>query len=114
MSRDLSCFKAYDLRGRVPDELDETLAREIGLAYAEFVKPRRVVIGHDIRDADIAVLAHRLARRTVLFQHLYYGLNPASCADQGLVLWVLKCQAPQCRARSRAKLCRVRKGAHAF
>ena len=49
MTRDLSCFKAYDLRGRVPDQLNENLARDIGRAYAAFVQPDTVVIGHDIR-----------------------------------------------------------------
>ena len=49
MSRDLSCFKAYDLRGRVPDQLNEDLARDIGRAYANFVQPGSVVVGHDIR-----------------------------------------------------------------
>ena len=42
-------FKAYDYRGRVPGELDEDLARDIGRAYARVVKPKRVVVGHDIR-----------------------------------------------------------------
>ena len=45
----LSCFKAYDIRGRVPDELDEALAYRIGRAYAAFLSPDRVVVGHDIR-----------------------------------------------------------------
>lgn len=45
----LSCFKAYDIRGRVPDELDEELAYRIGRAYAAFLQPCRVVVGHDIR-----------------------------------------------------------------
>jgi phosphomannomutase/phosphomannomutase/phosphoglucomutase len=45
----LSCFKAYDIRGRVPDELDEALAYRIGRAYAAFLSPERVVVGHDIR-----------------------------------------------------------------
>ena len=49
MARDLSCFKAYDLRGRVPDQLNEDLARDIGRAYAAFVQPDTVVVGHDIR-----------------------------------------------------------------
>ena len=49
MTRDLSGFKAYDLRGRVPDQLNEGMAREIGLAYARFLRPREVVVGHDIR-----------------------------------------------------------------
>ena len=42
-------FKAYDYRGRVPGELDEALARDIGRAYARVVEPKKVVVGHDIR-----------------------------------------------------------------
>ena len=45
----LTSFKAYDVRGRIPEELNETLARDIGRAYAAFVKPRRVAVGYDIR-----------------------------------------------------------------
>lgn len=45
----ISCFKAYDVRGRVPDELNEDVARRIGRAYAQVIKPRQVVVGHDIR-----------------------------------------------------------------
>lgn len=45
----LSAFKAYDVRGRIPDELNEDLARAIGRAYAGFVRPVRVVVGRDIR-----------------------------------------------------------------
>jgi phosphomannomutase/phosphomannomutase/phosphoglucomutase len=45
----LTAFKAYDVRGRMPDELNETLARDIGRAYAAFVKPKRVAVGYDIR-----------------------------------------------------------------
>ena len=45
----LSAFKAYDIRGRIPDELNETLAYDIGRAYAAFVKPKRVAVGRDIR-----------------------------------------------------------------
>ena len=42
-------FKAYDLRGRIPDELNEDVAYRIGRAYAEFLKPNKVVVGRDIR-----------------------------------------------------------------
>jgi phosphomannomutase/phosphomannomutase/phosphoglucomutase len=42
-------FKAYDVRGRIPDELNAEIAYRIGCAYAEFVKPKRVAIGRDIR-----------------------------------------------------------------
>ncbi|MDA8083463.1 MAG: phosphomannomutase CpsG [Nitrospiraceae bacterium] len=45
----MSCFKAYDIRGRVPDELDGDIAYRIGRAYARFLNPARVVIGRDIR-----------------------------------------------------------------
>jgi phosphomannomutase/phosphomannomutase/phosphoglucomutase len=42
-------FKAYDLRGRVPSELNEDVAYRVGRAYADFVHPRRVIVGRDIR-----------------------------------------------------------------
>lgn len=45
----LNCFKAYDIRGRVPDELNEDIAYRIGRAYAGFLHTKRVVIGRDIR-----------------------------------------------------------------
>ena len=45
----LNSFKAYDVRGRIPDEINEALAYDIGRAYAAFVKPRRVAVGYDIR-----------------------------------------------------------------
>jgi len=45
----ISGFKAYDLRGRIPGELNDQIAYRIGRAYAEFVKPRKVIVGRDIR-----------------------------------------------------------------
>ena len=45
----ISGFKAYDLRGRMPGELNDQIAYRIGRAYAEFVKPRKVIVGRDIR-----------------------------------------------------------------
>lgn len=45
----LSCFKAYDIRGKVPSELDENLAFRIGQAYAAHFAPRRLAVAHDIR-----------------------------------------------------------------
>ncbi|MRI34290.1 phosphomannomutase CpsG [Endozoicomonas sp. OPT23] len=47
--KQLSCFKAYDIRGRLPDELNVDVARAIGRAVAEYLKPEKVVIGGDIR-----------------------------------------------------------------
>jgi phosphomannomutase/phosphomannomutase/phosphoglucomutase len=45
----LACFKAYDIRGRLPDELNEDIAERIGCACGEFLKPRKMVVGYDIR-----------------------------------------------------------------
>lgn len=46
---DLRCFKAYDVRGRVPDELNEDVARRIGRATADVLGEGPVVLGRDIR-----------------------------------------------------------------
>ncbi|MFT7687816.1 MAG: phosphomannomutase [Candidatus Azotimanducaceae bacterium] len=45
----ISCFKAYDIRGRIPDELNEDIAYRTGRAFAAYIKPSKVVVGHDIR-----------------------------------------------------------------
>ena len=45
----LAGFKAYDIRGRIPDEINPDLIYKIGRAYAEFVKPKKVAVGRDIR-----------------------------------------------------------------
>ncbi|WP_306800222.1 hypothetical protein [Endozoicomonas sp. YOMI1] len=45
----LTCFKAYDIRGRMPDELNEDIAWRIGHATAEYLKPKTMVVGGDIR-----------------------------------------------------------------
>ncbi len=45
----LPCFKAYDLRGRVPDELNEDIAYRIGRAYAQFLQAKKVIVGRDVR-----------------------------------------------------------------
>lgn len=42
-------FKAYDIRGRVPDELNETLAARIGFAMSGLLGPGPVVLGRDVR-----------------------------------------------------------------
>ena len=49
MVRKLTAFKAYDIRGRIPEEIDERLAYEVGRAYAAFAHPATVAVGHDIR-----------------------------------------------------------------
>jgi phosphomannomutase len=45
----LRCFKAYDIRGRIPDELNRDLVDAIARAYARWLSPRRVAVGYDVR-----------------------------------------------------------------
>jgi phosphomannomutase len=45
----ITCFKAYDLRGRIPTELNDDVAYRVGRGYAQFLHPKRVVVGRDIR-----------------------------------------------------------------
>jgi phosphomannomutase len=61
----LTCFKAYDIRGRVPDELNPDIAYRLGLAYAKRFQPKRVALGRDIRHSSeslLDALAHGLVR----------------------------------------------------
>ena len=57
----LECFKAYDIRGRLPDQLNEEVAWRIGRAYAELLRPQQVVVGCDVRPSS-AKLSAALAR----------------------------------------------------
>jgi phosphomannomutase len=63
-----SCFKAYDIRGRVPDELNPELAYRIGLATARHVDAASFCVGHDCR-----LSSRELADRTIA------GLRDAGC-----------------------------------
>lgn len=45
----MTAFKAYDIRGRIPDEMNEELCYRIGRAYAELLQPKRVAVGRDVR-----------------------------------------------------------------
>ncbi len=47
--KSISCFKAYDLRGRIPDELNEDVAYRVARGLAQFLTPKRIVVGRDIR-----------------------------------------------------------------
>lgn len=52
---EIECFKAYDIRGRLPDQLNEDVAWRIGRAYAEEVAPKKVVVGYDVRESSPAI-----------------------------------------------------------
>ncbi len=48
-------FKAYDVRGTVPDQIDEELARRAGNAFVEVVGAKALVVGHDMRPSSPAL-----------------------------------------------------------
>jgi len=69
----IPCFKAYDVRGRVPEELNEDLAYRIGRSYAAFLSSIRVAVGRDVRYSSLPLTAALIA-----------GLN-----DAGVDVWDL-------------------------
>ena len=74
----INCFKAYDARGKVPDDLDTDIAYRIGRAYAEFIQPKRVAVGRDVRQSS-----------DDLFDALTRGLVDSGVEVLDLGLWVL-------------------------
>jgi len=49
---DLTCFKAYDIRGELGAELNVDIAYRIGRAFATFLQPKKVVVGWDVRETS--------------------------------------------------------------
>lgn len=49
MTKKITCFKAYDIRGKIPNELNIDIAYRIGNALAEFLDAKTIVLGKDIR-----------------------------------------------------------------
>jgi len=50
-------FKAYDIRGTVPDQLNPDLARAVGSAFAHFAGGTRVLVARDMRESGVALTA---------------------------------------------------------
>jgi phosphomannomutase len=68
-------FKAYDIRGTYPDQLNEEAAYRIGTAFVQYLGCKNVVVGRDMRLSSSA-----------LFEHLARGITDAGCdvTDIGL------------------------------
>ena len=68
-------FKAYDIRGLYPEQLDEAMALKIGRAYVDFTGAKKVVVGHDMRPCSVP-----------LKEALFKGMNMqgADVVDLGL------------------------------
>ena len=56
MTSKISCFKAYDVRGRIPTELNQEVAFKIGVAIASYFSTQSVVIGYDVRPSSLEIL----------------------------------------------------------
>jgi phosphomannomutase len=50
-------FKAYDIRGTVPDQLDAAMCRAIGAAFARFADAARIVVARDMRESGVDLSA---------------------------------------------------------
>ena len=93
---DPAVFKAYDVRGLYPSELDEEGARAIGRAYVDVFEPRRIAVGHDMRlsspgMADAVILGASEAGADVLelgligTEMLYFAVGELGL-DGGIVV----------------------------
>ena len=51
----LNCFKAYDIRGKVPSELNPDLAYKIGRAFAKYTGAKKVIVGYDVRQSSVDI-----------------------------------------------------------
>lgn len=49
IEKELTCFKAYDIRGKLGEQLNEDIAYRIGRAYGEYLKAKKIVVGSDVR-----------------------------------------------------------------
>ena len=57
MAVNLEVFKAYDIRGVYPTELDEAVARDVGRAFVAYLGARRIAVGRDMRLSSPAMAA---------------------------------------------------------
>ena len=56
MTSEISCFKAYDVRGRIPSELNQEVAFKIGAGVAAHFSAKSVVVGYDVRPSSLDIL----------------------------------------------------------
>ena len=64
----MNAFKAYDIRGEYPRDVNEDLAYQLGLAFVAEYNAKKVVVGRDIRESS-----------PILFTQLISGILDAGC-----------------------------------
>ena len=92
----LNSFKAYDIRGKVPSELNADLAYKIGRTYPVLINAKKIIIGHDIRKSSEEIsnaLAKGLTESGVNVidiglcgTEMVYYATPALDADGGIMI----------------------------
>lgn len=55
--RQLTCFKSYDIRGKLGEELNDDIAYDIGAAIAQSLEVESVVLGGDCRETSASLKA---------------------------------------------------------
>src|SRR4051812_21732458 len=73
---DPSIFKAYDVRGIYPQEVNEAVARAIGRAFVSYLKAKRIAVGRDMRLSSPSVAAAFIQGAT---------LQGADVVDYGMI-----------------------------
>ena len=51
----IACFKAYDIRGKVPSELNNELGYKIGRAFSKLTQAKKIIISYDIRKSSLEI-----------------------------------------------------------
>ena len=69
MTLNPAAFKAYDVRGTYPDQLDEEGAGRIGRAFPALTGAKRVAVGHDVRLSSPSMSSAFHATKAVLRDH---------------------------------------------
>ena len=96
MMTELTCFKAYDIRGKLGEELNTDIAYRIGRAFAQHTKAKQVVVGGDIRltseELKVALANGLMAGGTNVIdlglcgtEHIYFATSHLNC-DGGIVV----------------------------
>lgn len=95
-SQQLSCFKAYDIRGKLGEELNTDIVYRIGRAFAQHTKAKKVVVGGDIRltseELKLALANGLMDGGTNVIdlglcgtEHIYFATSHLKC-DGGIVV----------------------------
>lgn len=96
IEQELTCFKAYDIRGKLGEELNADIAYRIGRAFAQHTKAKKVVVGGDIRltseELKLALANGLMDGGTDVIdiglcgtEHIYFATSHLAC-DGGIVV----------------------------